>query len=255
MNRRHALATLTSASLASTLLARLGDNDAPSTKKGWAGANPRFHKIFGAQWYYNWTPGWQANQGIEFVPMIKTGSDLGKLGAVRKNPKAKFLLGFNEPERKKQGDLTVDQAITHWPKLQSLARAKKIPLGSPAPSSDRGGLAWLESFMEKAKKKDLQIDFMALHYYRSHNPDDFEDFIETIVKKYRRPVWITEFNGWAGDEGDHYKFLKKALRYLERNKDVQRYAYFNPPAGKPHSLINNDGTPTRLGNLYQEAGS
>ena len=185
--------------------------------------------------------------------MIKKGSDLKKLGAVRQNKKAKFLLGFNEPERKKQGNLSVQQALNHWPKIQKLAAEKNIPLGSPAPSSDRAGLAWLDEFMKQAKKKDLRIDFMALHYYRSRDPDDFEDFIETIAKKYRRPIWITEFNGWAGNEKEHYNFLRKSLRFLERSKDVQRYAYFNPPAGKPHSLVDKNGEPTRMGKLYPDA--
>ncbi len=253
MKRRTALTTIGAGLVPASLPALLGNSGEPSTKKGWAGSKTQFHKTFGATWYYNWTPAWQANQGVEFVPMIKKGADLKKLGAVRKNNKAKFLLGFNEPERKKQGNLSVQQALEHWPAIQKLAAEKNIPLGSPAPSSDRAGLAWLDEFMTQAKKQDLRIDFMALHYYRSRDPDDFEDFIETIAKKYRRPIWITEFNSWAGSEKEHYNFLKKALRYLERSKDVQRYAYFNPPAGKPHSLVDKNGEPTRMGKLYQDA--
>ncbi len=49
--------------------------------------------------------------------------------------------------------------------------------------------------------------------------------------------------------------MKDSLRFLERNRDVERYAYFNPGKGKPHSLIKNDGTPTRIGELYRDAGS
>lgn len=252
MKRRDALATIATGLLPISLHGKPEDIGASSVKKGWAGSNAQFHKTFGAKWYYNWTPGWQANQGVEFVPMVKKGSDLQKLGAIRHNKKAKFLLGFNEPERKKQGNLSVKQALIHWPKIQKLAEDKKIPLGSPAPSSDRGGLAWLDEFMKQADKKKLRIDFMALHYYRSHDPDDFEKFIETIAKKYKRPIWITEFNGWSGEEADHYRFLKKALRFLERSKDVQRYAYFNPAAGKPHSLLDKNGQPSRLGKLYQD---
>lgn len=252
MNRRHAFTTIGASLIPAGLPALLGDSDEPSTKKGWAGSKTRFHKTFGAQWYYNWTPGWQANQGIEFVPMIKKASDLKKLGAIPQNKSAKFFLGFNEPERKKQGNLSVRQALGHWPEIQKLAKEKNIPLGSPAPSSDRAGLAWLDEFMKQAKKKDLRIDFMALHYYRSRDPDDFENFIEGIAKKYKLPIWVTEFNGWAGDENENYRFLKKALRYLERSKDVQRHAYFNPPAGKPHSLIDKNGEPTRMGKLYQD---
>ena len=109
--------------------------------------------------------------------------------------------------------------------------------------------------MKKAKDQDLQVDFIALHYYRGRNPDDLENYIEGLAKKYKLPIWLTEFNGWSGPEDEHYKFLKKALRFLEKSKDVERYAYFNVGASKPHALVDASGNPTRMGELYQEAGS
>lgn len=57
----------------------------------------------------------------------------------------------------------------------------------------------------------------------------------------------------GSNEKDHHKFLKDSLRFLERNEHVERYAYFNPGPGKPHSLAHEDGSPTRLGELYREA--
>jgi hypothetical protein len=61
-------------------------------------------------------PHGDSQNGVEFVPMIK-----GKKGATEKvltqvkKSDAKVLLGFNEPEREKQGDTTVEEALDLWP--------------------------------------------------------------------------------------------------------------------------------------------
>ena len=187
--------------------------------------------------------------------MIKTAADVDRLDNIERNRDAEFLLGFNEPERKDQGNLSVELAVDLWPRLEKAAKRSKLPLGSPAPSSDKRGLDWLAAFMKQVKAKDLQVDFIAVHYYRSRRAEDLESFIEDLAREYRRPIWLTEFNGWSGPEKEHQEFLRKSLRFLERSDDVQRYAYFDPKPGKPHSLYRPDGTPTPLGEIYQEAGS
>ena len=113
-------------------------------------------------------------------------------------------------------------------------------------------MQWLDTFMEKAKRQKLRIDFVAVHWYRSRDAGEFESFIKKLDRDYRLPVWVTEFNGWSGPEDEHYQFLKKSLRFLERSKTVERYAYFNPGKGKPHSLIDSSGKITRMGELYRD---
>ena len=186
--------------------------------------------------------------------MIKTVSNLNKSGAIKQRKESTHLLGFNEPERAKQGNISVDRAVQLWPQLMKLATDANLRLGSPAPSSDGGGMNWLSQFMDKVESKDLHVDFIAVHWYRGTNADQFEDFIDGLAKKYDRPIWVTEFNGWSGEESVHYKFLKDSLKFLEKSKHVERYAYFNVKAGKPHSLVKPDGSPTRMGELYRDAG-
>lgn len=253
MNRRQLLLGLAATGLAPSLHAAEREKK-KSGKKGWCGYNADLHKLFGAHWYYTWTPGWQSEAEIEFVPMIKKEADLERAEAVKRNSDAKFLLGFNEPERKDQGDVTVERAIALWPKIEEMARDRKLPVSSPAPSSDKLGMDWLAEFMKQAKKKDLKIDFIAVHYYRSRKAEDLERFINELAREYRLPIWLTEFNGWAGPEDEHIDFLKKSLKFLEKSEDVQRYAYFDPKPGKPHSLHDGNGQPTKLGKIYQEAG-
>jgi hypothetical protein len=252
MNRRSFL-TASAAMAASPVFAA---GKPPSEKKGWAGANSEHHKTFGAHWYYNWTP----NRGPlepEFVPMIKGGFDIKPkaFDKIRNYQGISGLLGYNEPERTKQGNLSVDRAIELWPQLVALAEQKNLRIGSPAPSSDRDGMTHLEEFMKRADKNDLRVDFIAIHWYRGRDVDAFEQFIKDLDRKYDRPIWLTEFNGWSGPEEEHYKFLKGALNFLEKEKSVERYAYFNPPAGKPHSLLTPGSKLTRMGELYRDAGT
>lgn len=250
MNRRHALATIASALPA----AAWGDSPTASTKKGWAGKDPSLHKLFGAHWYYTWSPKTRSSKDIEFVPMIKGEWSLKQASAIHSMGGIRNLLGFNEPERPKQGNVKLGRALALWPKLVDLAEKKNLRLGSPAPSSDRAGMAWLEAFMEQAKRRKLKIDFVAVHWYRSRDAGQFEAFVKELVRAHRLPVWITEFNGWSGPEPEHYRFLKDSLRFLERHSDVERYAYFNPGRGKPHSLVTGNGTLNRMGELYRDAG-
>ncbi|MFT5106978.1 MAG: hypothetical protein ACI8XO_001993 [Verrucomicrobiales bacterium] len=252
MNRRQALAALAASTLSTQLLAAPSASGS-SKKKGWAGGNKELHKLFRAKWYYTWSPKTHTNDAIEFVPMIKKAGSLKQRAAVEKMSGAKFLLGFNEPERKKQGNISIADAIKLWPQLVEIAVKKKIPLGSPAPSSNKAGLAWLEEFMDQAKRKKLRIDFVALHWYKSRKASEFESFVKGMAREYRKPIWITEFNGWAGPESENYKFLRDSLKFLERNKDVRRYAYFNVAKGKPLSLLDKDGKPSRMGEIYRDA--
>ena len=251
MNRRQALCSLAASTLPVSLYAKPSDDG--SKKKGWAGGKTEHHELFRAKWYYTWSPKTRPNKEIEFVPMFKTEASLKQRAAVEKMTDAKYLLGFNEPERKKQGNLSVADAIKLWPQLVEVAEKLNIPLGSPAPSSDSGGLKWLEAFMEQAKRKKLRIDFVALHWYRSRNAGEFESFVKGMAREHRKPIWITEFNGWTGPEKENLRFLRDSLKFLERNKDVERYAYFSFAKGKPLSLFDKDGEVSALGKLYQEA--
>ena len=254
INRRNFLSTSALAATATWAQGYGSKRDKQSLKKGWAGGAANMHELFGVHWSYNWG----LNGGAEnFVPMFKGKAQMGggPLNRLKNMESLPYLLGYNEPERAKQGNLTLEEALEYWPKLQEVAEEKGTLLGSPAPSSDKGGLEWLDSFMEQAKRRKLKVDFIAIHYYGGTNPDTFERFIKNIAKEYRLPIWLTEFNGWSGTREEHEDFLKPALRFLERERSVERYAYFNPGKGKPHSLIDADGSINSLGELYRDAGT
>ncbi|MCX6917986.1 MAG: glycosyl hydrolase [Verrucomicrobia bacterium] len=227
-----------------------------SLKKGWAGNRPESAQQFGCTWWYAWGGSGKGTAGYEFVPMVKGNrqpvgsSELSQVSDVT----TRCLLGFNEPERASQGNLTVAQAIEAWPLLVKFAEEKKLRLGSPCVSSDGGGGAWMREFIEQAQRKKLRIDFVTAHWYRSADPGAFEDWLKELNTNYKRPVWITEFNAMysSADEAGQVQFLKGALRALERQRFVERYAYFNPSSGKAALL--KDGEITKLGEVYRSAG-
>lgn len=262
MNRRNFLkagSALASAAalpfaLTANASAQAGGDKKPNGKKGWCGADAEAIKTFGAQWYYTWWHGGRIELEAEFVPMIKRGSDIGKIGAVNGMEGIKEVLGFNEPERAKQGNTTLDDAIRLWPQLVELAERKNLRLGSPAPSSDKKGMDWLTEFMKRAKRQKLRVDYIAIHWYRSRDAGAFSTWLKEIDREWRLPIWLTEFNGWSGTERDNHAFLRSALRTLDRSKSVERYAYFDPGKGKEHSLFKADGSLSRMGELYRDAG-
>jgi hypothetical protein len=221
-------------------------------KKGWAGGDPAMHEQFRAHWYYTWMPRSPSPSTAEFVPMTKGAAGVKQAGAIEQLPDITHLLGFNEPERAEQGNVPLNEALDLWPQLEAIATKRNLRLGSPATSSDKKGMDWFEAFMAQAKKRKLRIDFIALHWYRGRNAAAFASFVSGISRAHRLPVWVTEFNGWNGTEPENFDFLKRALAFLESSREVERYAYFNTPAGTPLSLLAADGSLTRMGKLYRD---
>lgn len=251
ISRRNALVML--AATAAFPWATLAQSASASRKKGWCGGNPDLHDLFKVHWYYNWMPVDRSPGTAEFVPMIKSERSTDALARIEDTSGISSLLGFNEPERESQGNLSLERALELWPQLGAVAERRNLRLGSPAPSSDKKGMDWFHAFMTMAIQRKLRVDFIAMHWYRSRSAEAFEAFVRELTSKYRLPIWITEFNGWSGTEPENYEFLRGALRFLESSRgNVERYAYFNPPAGKPHSLLAEDGSLTRMGKLYRD---
>ena len=222
-------------------------------KKGWCGGHPDTAKEMNCSWFYNWGPHGESKEGLEFVPMIKSkhGATAKVLEAVKKSG-AKNLLGFNEPERENQGNTTVEEALDIWPRLMDTG----IRLGSPAPSSNKAGMEWLEKFMEGAEKRKLRVDFIAVHFYKSANAEVFSRWLEELHHRYNRPIWVTEFNAKFTD-GDRDKFAKDAFHLLAHHKDVERYAYMNGFNSEPGALFEGKGEEkkmSKLGEVYRDVG-
>ncbi len=222
-----------------------GDDRVFSHKKGvgFATMEGRFNWLspvidqLGCSWYYDWEPSPDSSErkvAAEYVPMIwgaKNCTDQNFLTVIKNS--SKTLLGFNEPDRKDQANMSVDRALELWPKLMSTG----LRLGSPAPASPN---SWLPEFMRKAKARDYRVDFICLHWYGDITAPEAIDELHHLLtenwERYRKPIWLTEFSGSNGDWLKLYsppvtarknaEFIRKVIPMLEALSFVERYAWF-----------------------------
>lgn len=275
MNRRHLmkLSLLAALAPAGKILAapKPLKSKGGSAKKGLgiSGKSPDFDrrlKELNCKWFYNWTGAKpdDSPRDCDFIPMIWKYSgnpqSVEKVAAGAKKEDAKELLGFNEPDRSSQSNMTVEQALEAWPLLQKTG----LRLGSPAcvhPDND-----WMKEFMKGIKERNLKVDFICVHSYAGPNANAFIERLEAIHKLYDKPIWITEFavgdwnakspaeNRFKPDE--ILKFMKDVLPKLDRLDFVERYAWFpadhDSPALGTSALWDADGKLTRLGEYYKD---
>ncbi len=207
-------------------------------------------------WYYNWGP--KPTVGIEdipFTPMIwsaKNAKDKSLVNSFISYNKQE-LLGFNEPDRADQSNMTVDEAIDLWSGLVNTRRR----IGSPATSSNAtvaGG--WFDLFMQRNPK----VDFIAIHWYASPKPDSLLNIVDTLHSKYNLPIWITEFAVADWKIPNKYTtnqvadFMKQIIPELEKREYVEKYSWKTRTISDPNmgssSLFYDDGSLTDLGKLY-----
>ena len=111
MDRRSALRLLSATGIAPSLLAQTSTDSErparPSPKKGWGGDRASAREQFGCAWWYNWGCRGAGTPGYEFVPQVKGNRlPLVDVEISQVNDRgAKAILGYNEPERKDQGNV------------------------------------------------------------------------------------------------------------------------------------------------------
>lgn len=222
-------------------------------------------KALNVGWHYNWMADWKGREikGVPYVPMIFKDNEFAAASLEKvRVPKSKMgsspLLGYNEPDGKKQGNMTVEQALKHWPQLEKTNRR----LGSPAtvhPDNE-----WMKAFMKGVEDKKLRVDFICVHWYGERNAVKFIERIREVHELYKKPIWITEFAiaDWSAESlkdnkhtpKDVLEFMEDVLPELEKLEFVERYAWFPAKAGDPklgHSaLFDKDGKLTELGEFY-----
>jgi hypothetical protein len=248
-------------------------------KKGMAGFLARQASIQG-KWGYNWS---RTNNAalpgdVVFHPMQwgnfnwDIGSQQGPLEQFisewQRAARSMHLLGFNEPDGSEQANLTVDQVIEFWPRLERL----DLPLVSPVTVSPEN--AWMTNFMTQALARGCRLDAIAAHNYPGPdggNPDQLINLLQGSYTDWNRPVWLTEFStvNWSGTgtwtEEDNYNWLAEFLWRAESLPWLRHYSLFiftanstNPTPVNPWDTVGprsnayetNGTTPTAFGELY-----
>jgi len=183
-----------------------------SSKRGFADSGASYGALqnSGAGWYYTWVTGAGSPGGFDanFDPMFWNGPSQTTINnTLATNPQ--YILGFNEPERSDQANMTVAQAISSWTTISNStvaynsAHGTSIKLVSPAVADTggaTGGQQWLSSFMSQANSSGLKVDAVAFHWYDISSPTDpagaasqFEGRVSSFHSSYNLPVFITEF--------------------------------------------------------------
>ena len=232
------------------------DGGARPCKRGIA-ANTVPGTAFGpaVSWWYNWSNQGTSKTGLEFVPML-WGS--GSMSAAIPTGSA-FLLTFNEPNFKAQSNLTAAQAASHWPAIQT--KAAGIPIVGPGmnycgPANQCNGTdpyQYLTDFFTACT--GCEVDNVAVHWYNCDLPS-LKDYLETGAnlpgfEQFGKPIWLTEFScDTSASAADQEAYMRAAIPYLESNPKVFRYSWFSADPIPNAKLMNADGSPTALGQVY-----
>lgn len=227
--------------------------------KGLAGGSCTELTRLNTSWYYNWWiyPAADCN-APGFVPMI-SGSKTMTAGDVSWHLDRivesgyKTVLGFNEPNKADQSNMTMDQVLALWP---ALTANSSVRVSSPSTSGD--GQAWFTEFLRQADARKLRVDFINLHWYGWNagsceaNAATFESYIRWAESlPGNRPIWITEYgclNKSAPDRATVQRFYAGANAVFARHPRIERHAFY--PYIANHELFETSGAFTPLGQAY-----
>ncbi len=206
------------------------------TKKGLAGGSTEAINAENITWYYNWNTGMDTTPNVEYVPIRQTQYWPSFTPAYTKDGYT-HLLGFNEPDRPDQSNMTVEAAISSWPALLKSG----LRVGSPATSDPFN--PWMANFMTQAEANNYRVDYVALHCYWYKTAAQWKSDLQYIYDKYKRPIWITEWNigaNWTANNfpddvntltdanaTKHKNDLAAILTVLESADYVERYSIYN----------------------------
>lgn len=236
----------------------VGSSDFPGVRRAMTAAH--------VAWFYNWSPSPQRQgvPGVEFVPMIWGAGQVDATDLATAERSGRTLLGFNEPDRPDQANLSVAQALDLWPKLM----ATGMRLGSPAVSwgADTPG-TWLDQFMRGARARGYRVDFITVHAYEGTFSDraliDLRGYLQRTYRRWHKPIWVTEYamvdfghGGRLPPTSVQAHFASASVALLDRLPYVERYAWFALPAtgGIGTGLYTAGGRPTTVGRAYAAAG-
>lgn len=218
-----------------------------------------------AGWYHAWTaepPSYVGRTRADFVPMIWGAGSVTEEALASAERHGPWLLGFNEPDLGEQADMSVEQALDLWPRLQSTG----LRLVSPAPAwggADEGG--WLDRFMTAAEQRDLRVDAVALHWYGGdwrprRAVEQLTDYLDAVHERYGKPIWLTEVALMRFGDGPRVppgrvqaRFVKLMSRALGERDWVSRWAWFGLPADATRAssgLYRPGARPTKVGRAY-----
>lgn len=195
----------------------------------------------GISWWYNWgslpendVNANYASLGVEYVPMMwGKVSDADVQAFIDKiKPGAKYLLAFNEPNFNDGARLSPQDAVNAWVNVEKIAAAKNLEIVSASPAYNdpnnsyaniSSPTAWHDQFFLLCP--NCKVDYIAFHTY--DNSAGAVIGVTGLLKKYNRPVWVTEFANRVIQTADQKTaFMKDIVTSFENDPDIYRYSWF-----------------------------
>ncbi|NQX02684.1 tandem-95 repeat protein, partial [bacterium] len=230
-----------------------------------------------AKWFYNWgqTNSVTVSSDTVYHPM-QWGSFNWTYGTTpgpiwqyqptwRKRGDGIHLMGFNEPDRTDQSNITLADCVALWPQLMALDQ----PLVSPSPGTlnPPAGPSWHQQFYAEAARLGYRVEYNAIHTYpgpSGGSSNNLVSMLQTEFTESGRPAWLTEFSfvDWGGNqswsEEDNYQCLAEFLWRAEGLATLRKYALFvftadtnNPQPANPWTRY----TPAPRSNSYDTSGN
>ncbi|MEP1489851.1 MAG: glycosyl hydrolase [Algibacter sp.] len=226
-------------------------------KKGMAGKGTDVITEFKNSWHYNWSTNGSDVGDAKFVPNQWAGGTITKAIELGNRMDIAHYMAFNEPDGSEQANMTVDTAIEKYEAML----ASGLRLGSPANKDNAKGGVWRDEFMTKAEANGLRVDYMVVHYYKKTTPQNFYNWLKAIYDKWKRPIWIKEFNygaTWTAQPASNIDAGNGLISYMNMLDDasfVERYSVFTWQPDKPiYSLmsVRNPVTLSSSGVMYKD---
>lgn len=213
-------------------------------------------------WWYDWGSGTSSTQDAEYVAM-RHHEYSGGWDSLNRDWWANgvsHLLGWNEPDKSDQANLTVSEAISYWAPLS----ATGLRLGAPAVSD--GGRGWLYDFIDQADAAGLRVDYVPIHYYWCYgdngNPagaaNQLYTFLRDVHNRTGRPVWVTEWNNgakWTGCDDPSYTqnrdVVEAMMNIMDETPWVERYAIYSKVEWMRQTHYDEGGL-TPMGVMYHD---
>lgn len=229
------------------------------SKKGWcgtgSGGDVDVEKVKGT-WWYSWSADRNSKTNQEYVPIKQ---NLGWPGWSEINGKqnVSHVLGYNEPNRPDQSNMTVAQALDAWPEYMKSG----LRIGSPSPSDPFGSNgAWLYEFLDSCKARNYRVDYIVIHAYWAKSPQQWYNDLKWVHDRTGgMPIWITEWNNGANwttetwptadrslstaNATKQLNDLKAILNVLDTTSFVERYSIYNWVQDARAMLLNGNLTP------------
>ncbi|MBC7451378.1 MAG: carbohydrate-binding protein, partial [Cytophagales bacterium] len=221
----------------------------------------------GISWWYNWSSipdkgevnDYYSTLGLEYVPMAWNGNiDVNAFISTIK-PGAKYILGFNEPSLQVEANMTPQDAVNNWGKIEQIAAAKNLQIVSAAAIYSGAGsvggytnpVDWHKEFFRLCP--NCWVDYIAFHSYEPSAGGVIG--LTNNLKVFGRPIWVTEFANYNASVADNTSFMQQIVSAFENDPDIFRYSWFTGRRqGVPNiDILGANGVLTSLGTAYAGA--